>query len=153
MLALYCISCTSTLHNYRIGQLWPYLINMQITSHSRGKWETEGQNVQQKRPQAGVNREVKSKRSLSVGAFVWVERAQQSSRKLHAGLMQVLCLPVSWVCSVYVCPSYYSVTAVQAVFVYMCEYMQLMIAAHSYFLKHNGKGAVIIFGLEWLIYF
>lgn len=42
---------------------------------------------------------------------------------------------------------------VQSVFVYMSVYMQLMIAACSYFLKHNSAGAVIIFGLEWLIYF
>lgn len=39
------------------------------------------------------------------------------------------------------------------VFVDTSDYRQLMIAACSYFVKHNGAGAVIIFGLEWLINF
>lgn len=42
---------------------------------------------------------------------------------------------------------------VKDVFVYMSERVQPVIAACSYFLKHNGAGAVIIFGLEWLINF
>lgn len=37
--------------------------------------------------------------------------------------------------------------------VYKSERVQPVIAACSYFLKHNGAGAVIIFGLEWLINF
>lgn len=48
---------------------------------------------------------------------------------------------------------YVSHHPVKDVFVYMSEHVQLMIAACSYFLKHNGAGAVIIFGLEWLINF
>lgn len=44
-------------------------------------------------------------------------------------------------------------SAAEDVLVYMSESRQLMIAAHSYFLKHNGAGAVIIFGLECLINF
>lgn len=67
--------------------------------------------------------------------------------------MQVLCLLAARQRSVYVCPSHYSVAAVQGVFVCINEHMQLMIAARSYFLKHNGAEAVIIFGLEWLINF
>lgn len=101
--------------------------------------------MQEKRPEAGVVREVKSKANL-LKEGMCLSSVSSAIEQLHAGLMPVwltvqcvsMCVPHS---------------AVEDVFVYMSEHMPLMIAAHSYFLKHNSAGAVIIFGLEWLINF
>lgn len=69
----------------------------------------------------------------------------------HVGVLLVLIQPRrSCACTVCVRTSR---NPVKDVFVYMSERVQPVIAARSYFLKHNGAGAVIIFGLEWLINF
>lgn len=70
----------------------------------------------------------------------------------QVGVLLVLIEPRrSCACTVCVCARL--ATPVKDVFVYMSERVQPVIAACSYFLKHNGAGAVIIFGLEWLINF
>lgn len=128
------LSCPSGVKSYNYeGRHWPHLIKTLITSFGRerddGVWESRPQGRSEGR--VGKQHLLKNGR---VRVLPWSGRPAGRECVVRVRVQQsskgCVCVPV-----------------------YKSERVQPVIAACSYFLKHNGAGAVIIFGLEWLINF